>query len=174
MSANLPLEPRIAQRSLPTLPQLHFHAQCARSRQARSFHPRPSQGFLSPHDLASSELARRRAQARQPPRFTTHFDNVYPRREEGKLLRFTSPYDYVDPQRWTFRLELHDEYWRGKEAGDKLLKTFSRTMNDYYVVGSDQPEFFAARVTRAVYRGPESEQRIWDPSHSLRRSGRRR
>jgi hypothetical protein len=110
----------------------------------------------------------------KPLRFTTHFDKVYPRREEGKLLRFTSPYDYVDPQRWTFRLELHDEYWRGKEAGDKLLKTFSRTMNDYYVVGSDQPEFFAARVTRAVYRGPESEQRIWDPSHSLRRSGRRR
>ena len=91
----------------------------------------------------------------KPLRFTTHFDKTYPPREEGKLFRFASPDDGVDYQRWTIRLELHDEYWRGKEAGDELIRGLRSVMNDYYAMGSDQPQFIAARVTQIIERAAQ-------------------
>ena len=81
---------------------------------------------------------------------------------KGQPLRFTSHFDKIDapPYPWRVRVELHDEYWRGKEASDRIRRIYTDTgggvVNGYYVRWS------ASLVARFVQRPTDDEAWVWE------------
>jgi hypothetical protein len=89
----------------------------------------------------------------------------------GKPLRFTShchkkthvashftKKNHVR-SRWSVRVELHDEYWRGQEAGDTLARLYARVGK--YSMNEDRGSWYASKVSCAIYAGPKEEEWIW-------------
>jgi hypothetical protein len=78
---------------------------------------------------------------------------------KGKPLRFTMRFKKSEPgyHTWRVQVELHDEYWRGKKAGDRLVKCFrSLGTNAMYRQSS-----FPRGICGSVYAGPEHDDEIW-------------
>jgi hypothetical protein len=82
---------------------------------------------------------------------------------KGNLLRFTSHFDKVNPQPypWRVRVELHDEFWCGKRASDRLMGMYTQA-------GSEAMEGYRGRwsaslVARLVHwpYGPKDEPYVW-------------
>jgi hypothetical protein len=82
-------------------------------------------------------------------------------RNNGKPLRFTSHFRNWSPDRssWSVRVKLHDKYWRGKEAGDRLAGTYARVGR--IVMNGWCGEWFASSVSYALCPGQEEEESIW-------------
>jgi hypothetical protein len=81
---------------------------------------------------------------------------------KGQPLRFTSHFDKIDaePYPWRVRVELHDEYWRGEGASDRIRIIYADTgggvMNGCYVRWS------ASLVARFVQRPRDDEAWVWE------------
>jgi hypothetical protein len=73
---------------------------------------------------------------------------------KGNPLRFTSHFDKIDPQPhpWRVRVELHDEYWRGKEDGERIASNYAhsaRSVMDGYC--GRWPACFVAKLVHSQY-----------------------
>jgi hypothetical protein len=83
---------------------------------------------------------------------------------KGQPLRFTSHLDKVDPQPypWRARVELHDNYWRGKRASKRLLKMYSDAGS--HVMDGYRGRWSASLVARLVHYGSyelENQSVVW-------------
>jgi hypothetical protein len=78
---------------------------------------------------------------------------------KGNPLRFTSRFKKREREchNWNVKVELHDEYWRGKEAARKVVSNYRR-LGEKAMYGCFS---FASGVSGAVYAGPEKDEQIW-------------
>jgi hypothetical protein len=82
-------------------------------------------------------------------------------RNKGKPLRFTSHFHNksLHKSQWSVRVELHDEYWRGKEAGDKIARVCAKV--GQIVMNGWRGERFASWISHSIRPKPAEEERIW-------------